>query len=109
MAPALTATTDTALCHGELPDGGATMMRKPVSRFCQRGLTLIEMMVAMTIGLVFLLALSALFLSFKQTSQGQHGIAQMQDDQRMAMTILSQVIQSAGYFPIRPRPRCLRR
>lgn len=75
------------------------MMRKPVSRFCQQGLTLIEMMVAMTIGLVFLLALSALFLSFKQTSQGQHGIAQMQDDQRMAMTILSQVIQSAGYFP----------
>ena len=75
------------------------MRRKSVAHLCQQGLTLIEMMVAMTIGLVFLLALSALFLSFKQTSMGQNGIAQMQDDQRMAMTILSQVIQSAGYFP----------
>ncbi|WP_276608565.1 MULTISPECIES: prepilin-type N-terminal cleavage/methylation domain-containing protein [Aquitalea] len=68
-------------------------------RYRSHGFTLIEMMVAMTIGLVFLLALSALFLSFRKTSQGQGGIAQMQDDQRMAMTILSQVIQSAGYFP----------
>ncbi|NWK78637.1 PilW family protein [Aquitalea sp. LB_tupeE] len=75
------------------------MMQPPVHRYLQQGLTLIELMVAMTIGLLFLLALSALFLSFKQTSLQQGGVAQMQDDQRMAMTILSQVIQSAGYFP----------
>lgn len=75
------------------------MMPRIFNRQMQQGLTLIELMVAMTIGLLFLLALSALFLSFKQTSLHQGGVAQMQDDQRMAMTILSQVIQSAGYFP----------
>jgi type IV pilus assembly protein PilW len=75
------------------------MMQRIAYRCLQQGLTLIELMVAMTIGLMLLLALSALFLSFKQTTQSQGGIAQMQDDQRMAMTILSQVIQSAGYFP----------
>lgn len=68
-------------------------------RYRADGFTLLEMMVSMTIGLVFLLAVSALFLSFKQTSLHQGGVAQMQDDQRMAMTMLSQVIQSAGYFP----------
>jgi len=64
-----------------------------------RGMTLVEFMVAITIGVMFLLAMGALFLSFKRTSQSQSGIAQLQDDQRMAMTILSQIIQSAGYFP----------
>lgn len=73
-------------------------MKKGLSRQ-QRGISLVEFMVAITIGLMFLLAMGALFLSFKKTSQAQNGIAQLQDDQRMAMTILSQIIQSAGYFP----------
>lgn len=73
-------------------------IKKNLSRQ-QSGMSLIELMVAITIGLMFLLAMGALFLSFKNTSQAQNGISQLQDDQRMAMTILSQIIQSAGYFP----------
>lgn len=72
--------------------------RTLASRRHSRGMTLIELMVAITVGLFLLLAMYAIFVSFKLTSQSQNGLAQMQDDQRMSMTILSQIAQSAGYF-----------
>lgn len=74
------------------------MKRLSVKKTNIQGLTLVELMVAITIGMFMLLALFSVFISFKKSSQSQTGIAQMQDDQRMVMTILSQVIQSAGYF-----------
>ena len=75
-----------------------TQRRTLASRRHNRGMTLIELMVAITVGLFLLLAMYAIFVSFKLTSQSQNGLAQMQDDQRMSMTILSQIAQSAGYF-----------
>jgi type IV pilus assembly protein PilW len=65
----------------------------------QQGFTLLELMVAITVGLFLLGAL----LTVQQTNRlafvSQNQLAQLQDNQRMAMSILADVVQSAGYFP----------
>ena len=64
----------------------------------QRGVTLIEMMIALTITVFLLAAMLSVLTAFRYTRQTQNGLSQMQDDQRIAMTMLTQIIQSAGYF-----------
>ncbi|MBB3180506.1 PilW family protein [Variovorax sp. Sphag1AA] len=65
----------------------------------QSGLGLIELLIAVTIGLFIVLGLSALFLNMKQAYTSQDQLAQLQDNERLALTILTTTIQSAGYFP----------
>lgn len=64
----------------------------------QAGISLVELMVSMTVSLILLLALYLIFMTTKLSQQSESGLAQMQDDQRMAMTLISQMIQSAGYY-----------
>lgn len=64
----------------------------------QRGMSLVELMVAMLIALLLLDGLVSLFVTSNLTYQSQSGLGQMQDDQRTAMNILAQVVQSAGYY-----------
>lgn len=63
----------------------------------QKGFSLVELMVAMTIALVAMLAGSSMYLSTKQTNRVQ----QMQDvltqDGRFAMYMLQQIISQAGF------------
>jgi type IV pilus assembly protein PilW len=66
----------------------------------QRGMSLISLMIALAIG-IFLLA--GLFQVWNQTrltfsSQGQ--LAQLQDNQRMALTMMANTVQTGGYYPI---------
>ncbi|KWW34055.1 PilW family protein [Cupriavidus metallidurans] len=72
-------------------------LRRTRSR--QAGVSLVEIMVAMIIGLFMLLALSTLFLNFRGTFRDQDQLAQLQDNERLALTMFSTTIQSAGYFP----------
>lgn len=65
----------------------------------QSGLGLVELLVAVTIGLFILLGLTSLFLNMKQAFTSQDQLAQLQDNERLALTILTTTIQSAGYFP----------
>ncbi len=65
----------------------------------QQGIGLIEVMVAMTISLFLLLGLLMMFQSVRITAQAQTGIARLQENQRTAVNLLSNVVQSAGYFP----------
>ena len=65
----------------------------------QRGFTLLEIMIAMTIGLFISGALVTLVQSNMRVFLNQNQLEQMQDAQRMAMTLMADVIQSAGYFP----------
>lgn len=65
----------------------------------QQGLGLIEIMVAMTISLFLLLGLLMMFQSVRITSQAQTGIARLQERQRTAIILLSNVVQSTSYFP----------
>jgi len=65
----------------------------------QRGFTLVELMVALTIGLVLALGFAVSFVSLKSAFQTQDKLSQLQDNERLAMTFLTASVQEAGYFP----------
>lgn len=56
-------------------------------------------MIAMTIGLFLLGALLTIVQTNRRVFGEQNLLSQMQDNQRMALTMMGDVIQSAGYFP----------
>ena len=68
-------------------------------RAAHQGFTLLELMIAMTIGLFLSGALVTVVQTNKKVFLDQNRLEQMQDGQRMAMTLMTDVIQSAGYFP----------
>jgi type IV pilus assembly protein PilW len=65
----------------------------------QTGFSLVELSVAMVIALFLLGGVLAMEQSTRQTYGNQNLLAQLQDNQRLAMTLINDVIQSAGYFP----------
>ncbi len=65
----------------------------------QRGISLVEILVAMAIGLFLLVGLFSIFYTTRQTYTAQQGLANLQDNERMAAIMLSNVIKIAGYFP----------
>jgi type IV pilus assembly protein PilW len=68
------------------------------SKMRQRGYTLLEIMVALTIGVFLLAGLFTILQNTRRSSSNQTGLAQLQDEERMAMSMLNDVIQNAGYF-----------
>jgi type IV pilus assembly protein PilW len=64
----------------------------------QRGFTLVEMMVAVSIGLIIALGFTVSFVNLKATWGTQDKLAQLQDNERLAMTYLTSTIEEAGYF-----------
>lgn len=65
----------------------------------QSGLGLVELMVALLIGLFLLAGLGVLFLNMKQAFTSQDQLAQLQDSERLVLTVLTNTVQAAGYFP----------
>lgn len=63
----------------------------------QQGLTLAEMMVAMTIGLVLLGGVVTVLLSSKNTYRVNEALARMQENARYAFQVLSRDVRMAGY------------
>jgi type IV pilus assembly protein PilW len=70
-----------------------------ISSVKSRGFTLVELMIAILIGLFLTAGLLTLVQAMKRTSVTQSGLSQLQDNERMAMTLIADVIQSAGYYP----------
>ncbi|MDO8651302.1 MAG: PilW family protein [Undibacterium sp.] len=63
----------------------------------QRGFSLIELMVAMTIGLVLLGALAYFFLGSQQMNRSHDDVSRMQESGRNALESMGGVIRRAGY------------
>jgi type IV pilus assembly protein PilW len=61
--------------------------------------TLIELLVSMAIAVFLLGGLLVIVQNTRKTFGSQNQLAQLQDSQRLAMTMIGDVIQSAGYFP----------
>lgn len=61
------------------------------------GLTLVELMVAITIGLIILAAVTRLFVSSRSTYNLEENLARVQESGRFAMEFLAQDIRMAGY------------
>lgn len=64
-----------------------------------RGYSMIELVVAITIGVFLLMGLFTVFQSTRQGTTEASGLAELEDEERLAMTILTDMIQNAGYFP----------
>ena len=64
----------------------------------QRGFTLIEIMVALLIGLFLLGALLIIVQTNKRVFVNQNQLAQLQDGERMALTVISDVHPVGGLF-----------
>lgn len=62
-----------------------------------RGLTLVELMVAMLIGTLVLAAVSQVFLTSKSTHRLEEGLARVQENGRFALEFLAQDIRMAGF------------
>jgi type IV pilus assembly protein PilW len=78
------------------------MNKKPTAKLAlrrERGFTMLELMIAMTIGIFLLGALLVIVQTNKQVFGNQNKLSQLQDAERMAVTMMTDVIQSAGYFP----------
>ena len=75
----------------------STTMRRQARRQC--GFTLIELMVTVGIALFLLGGLLTILQNVRATYGNQQALAQLQDQQRFAMTVLTDVIQAGGYFP----------
>lgn len=65
----------------------------------QRGFTLVELLVTIGIALFLLAGLVTIVENMRQTYFNQQSLAQLEDQQRFAMTVLTDIIQAAGYFP----------
>ena len=67
--------------------------KKPAS-----GFTLVELMVSILIGLILLAVMGLAFLSNKQSYRAQDSSAQMQENGRYAIEVLTRDIRLAGYW-----------
>src|ERR1700676_3060529 len=65
----------------------------------QQGYTLVELMIALLIGLFLLGGLMTIVQNNRRSFNSQTQLAQLQDSERLAMTIMTDVIQAAGYYP----------
>ena len=65
----------------------------------QAGFSLVELMVAIAVALFLIGGVVSMLASTRNTFKNQSRLAQLQDDQRLAMTLIANVVQSAGYFP----------
>lgn len=64
----------------------------------QYGLTLVELMISITIALFLLLGLASIFQTTRFTYGAQQGLAGVQDNGSVAMIMLANAIESAGYY-----------
>lgn len=63
------------------------------------GFTLVELMVAVSIALFLIAGMLTILQNVRNTYSAQNQLARLQDNERLAMTLLANVIQSAGYYP----------
>lgn len=64
----------------------------------QRGVTLIELMVALVVGLILLAGLIQVYLSTKQSYNAQEQLARMQENGRFAMELITRDLRRAGFW-----------
>lgn len=64
----------------------------------QRGMTLVEVMIAMTLGLLVTLAVTSLFLSQQDSYRQNEAASRMQENARFALELITQDLRHAGFF-----------
>jgi type IV pilus assembly protein PilW len=72
--------------------------RRATGRRTQAGFTLLETLIGLTIGVFLLGGIAVVLLVTRQNFNAQAGMGQLQDDQRIAVNMLVNVVEHAGYF-----------
>ena len=65
----------------------------------EHGYSMIELSVALVVALFLLNGMFMIMQNTRKTSSNQTALAQLQDEERVAMTMITDVIQQAGYYP----------
>ena len=65
----------------------------------ERGFTLVELMVTVAIALFLLGGLVTVVGNVRKADVNQRALAQLQDQERFALTVITDVVQAGGYFP----------
>jgi len=78
-----------------------TVYTRPLLRpaHTQRGFTLVELMVTVGIALFLLWGLTTVLQNVRMANLNQQGLANLQDQERFALTVINDVVQSGGYVP----------
>jgi type IV pilus assembly protein PilW len=76
-----------------------TIQSRKTVRRGQSGFTIIELMIALLIGLFLLGGLLTIVQDNRRVFGNQNQLAQLQDNERLALSMMTDVIQMAGYFP----------
>ena len=74
-----------------------------IRRDIQQGFSLIEMMIAITIGLLLLAGLGTVYLGSRQTFRQQEALARMQEGARYAFEVMTLELRQAGYRGCAPK------
>ncbi len=69
----------------------------------QMGLSLIELMIALVLGLMILLAVGTVFMSSRQSFSTQEAMARMQEGARYAFELMSVDVRQAGFTDCAPK------
>ena len=64
----------------------------------QQGVTLIELMISLALGMLLIISMPQLYLSHKHTSLRQEGIARLSENGRLATELLARLIRRSGDF-----------
>jgi type IV pilus assembly protein PilW len=65
----------------------------------QRGFTLVELMVTVGIALFLLWGLTTVLQNVRTANLNEQGLSQLQDEERFALTVITDVVQAGGYLP----------
>ncbi len=72
-------------------------MIEQTSHPSQQGLTLVELLIAMTLGIILTYGVTEIYINSKQTYRSQDGLARMQESARFALDFISRDIRNSGY------------
>ncbi|WP_455199905.1 PilW family protein, partial [Kaarinaea lacus] len=65
----------------------------------QRGFTIVEIMVAITLSMVLIAGVIQIYISSKESFRVQNQLARLQENQRIAIEFLQRDISQAGFVP----------
>jgi type IV pilus assembly protein PilW len=74
----------------------------------QKGLSLVELMIAITLGLILLTGVMQVFLSSKNVFTSQQALSRIQESGRMAIEFLSRDIRMAGFMGCASRSEAIK-
>src|SRR5437868_3586744 len=80
---------------------GGNPMTTSTHKNRQQGMSMVELMVALTIGLVIMAAASTVFVNANRNYQTTDSMGRMQENVRTALAALGRDIRLAGYFGCR--------